>query len=157
VSEGAILLTLRDRDARMPAPAQPGSKPTDAVIGAAPRPLRRRRPRTIRRAAIRRGAAFALAYAGPGVRKLARELAVDLGKVERAPATRERVHREDVESAAKGRRWHPRPAPAAATGGRGSASTSCRAEDRLHEVGEVEAKPLSRIKKISGATFIATG
>ena len=42
-----------------------------------------------------------LAYAGPGVRKLARELGVDLGRV-KGSGNKGRILKEDVEAAAKG-------------------------------------------------------
>ena len=57
-------------------------------------------------------AAFALAYAGPAVRKLARELGVDLGKVKGSGA-HGRIVRADVEAFAKGGgAARPRPRPA---------------------------------------------
>ena len=46
-------------------------------------------------------AAFALAYASPAVRKLARELGVDLGSV-KGSGDKGRILKEDVEAAAKG-------------------------------------------------------
>src|ERR1700686_5123414 len=46
-------------------------------------------------------AAFGLAYAGPAVRKLARELGIDLGKVKGSGA-HGRIVRTDVEACAKG-------------------------------------------------------
>ncbi len=45
--------------------------------------------------------AFALAYAGPAVRKLARELGVDLGKV-KGTGEHGRIVRADVEAFSKG-------------------------------------------------------
>ena len=79
-------------------------------------------------------AAFALAYAGPAVRKLARELGVDLGKV-KGSGEHGRIVRDDVEAFAKGggaaaapaagkaarrrrRRRRRRPRPAAVAEGR---------------------------------------
>jgi pyruvate dehydrogenase E2 component (dihydrolipoamide acetyltransferase) len=92
---------------------------------------------------------FAIAYAGPGVRKMARDLGVDLGSV-KGSGNKGRIVKEDVEAAAKGG-----PSPA---GGRGSAPMG--AIDLLPwpkvdfaKFGPVEVKPLSRIKKISGANL----
>jgi hypothetical protein len=96
VSEGAVILTLLSGDAKvMPdtavtaadnAPA--GAKPAAGPCAAAPA------------ASVDEGS-FKLAYAGPGVRKLARELGVDLGKV-RGSGKNGRIVKEDVEGFAKG-------------------------------------------------------
>ena len=69
---------------------------------------------------------FALAYASPGVRKLARELGVDLGSV-KGSGNKGRIVKEDVEAAAKGGPSPPSPLPRAGAGvRRWAASTSCR-------------------------------
>jgi pyruvate dehydrogenase E2 component (dihydrolipoamide acetyltransferase) len=150
VSEGAVLLTLATGDARAPAP------PPAASAG---------RPHRSRRARARRGtatsaskaapaideAAFALAYAGPGVRKLARELSVDLGKV-KGSGDKGRIQKEDVESAARGGSAATTAAPAATGAGPGVDLLPWPQID-FTKFGEVEAKPLSRIKKISGANL----
>ena len=47
---------------------------------------------------------FAIAYASPGVRKLARELGVDLGSV-KGSGNKGRITKEDVEAAAKLANW----------------------------------------------------
>src|SRR5450631_1553875 len=72
VSEGNIIMALDTGDAGAAA-AAPGA--AAAVVAAAPAPAV-----TASAGAIGE-AAFALAYAGPAVRKLVRELAVDLGRV----------------------------------------------------------------------------
>src|SRR5438046_3449427 len=62
-------------------------------------------------------AAFALAYAGPGVRKHARELGVDLGKV-KGTGNKGRILKQDVEAFAQGAPPAAKaPAPAAGVGG----------------------------------------
>src|SRR5438552_1110725 len=58
-------------------------------------------------------AGFALAYAGPAVRKLARERGVDLGKV-KGSGDHGRILREDVEAFAKGGAPAAPPPPAKA-------------------------------------------
>jgi pyruvate dehydrogenase E2 component (dihydrolipoamide acetyltransferase) len=97
-------------------------------------------------------AGFALAYAGPGVRKAARELGVDLGKI-KGSGDKGRILREDVEAFAKG--GTPQPSP-----GRGGGTTGGAVLDVLPwpkvefaKFGAIEVKPLSRIKKISGANL----
>ena len=155
VSEGTILLTLATGDARMPTPGPAPSvstarPPTGSSAGGAaalatapPAPARSTAP-TID------DAAFALAYAGPGVRKLARELSVDLGKL-KGTGNKGRIVKEDVEGAARGRDA-PAAAPAAVAAGTGIDLLPWPKID-FTRYGEVEAKPLSRIKKISGANL----
>src|SRR5438552_110635 len=64
-------------------------------------------------------AAFALAYAGPGVRKHARALGVDLGKV-KGTGNEGRILKQDVEAFAQGAPTAAKvPAPAAAGAGVG--------------------------------------
>ncbi|MDQ5909041.1 MAG: hypothetical protein QG599_1135 [Pseudomonadota bacterium] len=97
-------------------------------------------------------AAFKLAYAGPGVRKLARELGVDLNQVQGSGA-KGRILKEDVESFAKGGAVAT-PAPAATTAGAGvGLDLLAWPKVDFSKFGPVESKPLSRIKKIAGANL----
>jgi pyruvate dehydrogenase E2 component (dihydrolipoamide acetyltransferase) len=100
---------------------------------------------------------FALAYAGPAVRKLARDLGVDLGKVNGTGA-HGRIVRTDVEAFAKGG------ATAAAALAGTTPSTSARSgvgdidllpwpKVDFTKYGQIERKELSRIKKISAANL----
>src|SRR4030095_9276511 len=94
--------------------------------------------------------AFALAYAGPGVRKLARETGVDLGKI-KGSGDKGRITKEDVEAAAKG---GPAKAAAPATAaGVGGIDLLPWPKVDFAKFGPIETKPLSRIKKISGANL----
>jgi pyruvate dehydrogenase E2 component (dihydrolipoamide acetyltransferase) len=94
--------------------------------------------------------AFSKAYASPSVRKFARELGADLGKV-RGTGVKERITQDDVKAYVKGLLTAPK-APAAA------------AVSSLPKVpvvdfalfGPVEVKPLSRIQKISGSRLQAS-
>src|SRR5215475_7288960 len=88
VSEGSLILVLATGEA--PA-VVPSSAPKSPVVAAAP----------VAKASTIDENAFALAYAGPAVRKLARELGVDLGKV-KGSGNHGRILREDVETSAKG-------------------------------------------------------
>ena len=94
-------------------------------------------------------AAFALAYAGPGVRKLARELGVDLSRVS-GSGERGRVVREDVEAAAK---TPPSVSAIAQSVGGSGLDVLCWPKVDFAKFGSIEAKPLSRMKKISGANL----
>src|SRR5438874_1623975 len=95
VSEGTVIMTL-EADVAAAAPAAAA-----AVAAAAPSP--QPSPAGAGEGAGRAvdEAGFALAYAGPAVRKLARERGVDLGKV-KGSGDHGRITREDVEAFAKG-------------------------------------------------------
>ena len=125
VSEGSVILSLATGSATAaPSAAAAVAAAVDAGASAAsPAPV----------AAAGTGAsvdeaAFALAYAGPAVRKLARELGVDLGKV-KGTGEHGRIVRGDVEAFAKG--GAPLACAARRQGGAGAAraaaaSTCCR-------------------------------
>ncbi len=147
VSEGTVILTLQSGDAKAmpetavkaadsaPASSQPATGPATAAAPAA---------------GVDEGA-FKLAYAGPGTRKRARELGVDLGKV-KGSGKNGRIVKEDVEAFAKG---GGAAAPAAAGGGTDGAGLGLLPWPQVDfaKFGPVESKPLSRIKKISAANL----
>jgi pyruvate dehydrogenase E2 component (dihydrolipoamide acetyltransferase) len=145
VSEGTVILTLSTgvaaprpaADAPAPAPAAP------ETASAAPAP-----------SATIDEAGFALAYASPSVRKIARELKVDLGKV-KGSGDKGRILKEDVEAFAKGAPAAAAAAPAAAGAGAGVGGISLLPWPSVDftKFGPVESKPLSRIKKISAANL----
>ncbi len=92
-------------------------------------------------------AAFSKAYASPSVRKFARELGADLGKVS-GSGPKSRITHEDVKAYVK----------ALLTAGTGAAAGSL---PRVPEVdfakfGAIEVQPLSRIQRISGARLQAS-
>jgi pyruvate dehydrogenase E2 component (dihydrolipoamide acetyltransferase) len=154
VSEGTVILTLVTDSAVAAAPPPPSGAPgegrtaaTQASAPAAPAP------------AAAGGAvdeaAFALAYAGPAVRKLARELNVDLGKV-KGTGDKGRILKQDVEAFSKGapaRAAAPAQAGAAAGGGVGGVDLLPWPKIDFTKFGPIESKPLARIKKISGANL----
>jgi pyruvate dehydrogenase E2 component (dihydrolipoamide acetyltransferase) len=94
-------------------------------------------------------AGFAKAHASPAVRRFARELGVDLSKVT-GTGPKSRVLHEDVQGYVK--QALARPAAAAAGPGLGFALPAMPAVD-FSKFGPIEANPLSRIKKISGANL----
>ncbi|HUJ25334.1 MAG TPA: dihydrolipoyllysine-residue acetyltransferase [Myxococcales bacterium] len=92
-------------------------------------------------------AAFVQAHAGPGVRALARELGVDLGRV-KGSGPKSRILREDVQAFVKSVLSGTAAAPvAAAAGGLGVAPWP---KVDFAKYGPVETKPLTRIQKIAG-------
>ena len=98
-------------------------------------------------------ASFSKAHASPSIRKFARELGVDLGRV-KATGPKNRVMLEDVQGFVKGVMSAP-PAVAAAGSGDSGAALGLLPWPKVDftKFGAVEAKPLSRIKKISGANL----
>jgi pyruvate dehydrogenase E2 component (dihydrolipoamide acetyltransferase) len=145
VSEGSVILSLAtgDTPAAVPAPAPAAAGvPVAAAPAAAPA------------AGGIDEAAFRLAYAGPAVRKLARELGIDLGKV-RGSGDHGRIVRADVEAFAKGGAAAPASAAkaGAAAAGVGGIELLPWPKVDFAKFGPVERKELSRIKKISAANL----
>jgi pyruvate dehydrogenase E2 component (dihydrolipoamide acetyltransferase) len=148
VSEGSVILTLLTDAAAaqaqsaaaaptMAAPAKPAA-PAAALPAAAPSPSE---------------TVSDIPYAGPSVRKLARERGVDLRQL-KGSGRRGRILPEDVANFAKA------PAAAAPTAAPSGASADGAALGLLPwpkidftKFGPVETKPLARIKKISGANL----
>jgi pyruvate dehydrogenase E2 component (dihydrolipoamide acetyltransferase) len=95
-------------------------------------------------------AAFSKAYASPSVRKFARELGADLGRI-KGTGVKGRITQEDVKAHVKGILGAIQ-VPAAAGG---SALPKVPVVD-FAQFGPVEVKPLSRIQKISGARLQAS-
>jgi pyruvate dehydrogenase E2 component (dihydrolipoamide acetyltransferase) len=89
---------------------------------------------------------FSGVFAGPAVRRLARELDVDLSSL-KGTGEHGRITKEDVKAALTGR--------GAGAGGGGAALPDVPAVD-FAKFGPVEVKPLSRIKRISGPRLHAS-
>ncbi len=94
---------------------------------------------------------FAKAHASPSVRRFARELGADLGRIA-GTGPKDRILKEDVQAFVKGILAQPpgaQPAAAAAPAGGGLAVAEMPEID-FAEFGPVETKPLSKIKRLSG-------
>ena len=157
VGEGAVLVKVESAAAAA-APSAPAAQaaPTPAAAAApapavaAPAPIA---------AAASAGAvlpAGSKAHASPSVRAYARELGADLGKVP-ASGPKSRITKEDVTRYVKGIVTGAVAAPGAAAGGgvTGGGTLDLLPWPKVDfaKFGPVEAKPLSRIKKISGANL----
>ena len=149
VSEGSVILSLATGDATAATPAAAPAAPAAAA------------PAPAQAAAAAGGAideaAFALAYAGPAVRKLARELGVDLGKL-KGTGDHGRIVRADVEAFAKGGGAAAAPAAgkasaAPAGGGVGGIDLLPWPKVDFAKFGPTERRELPRIKKISAANL----
>ena len=149
VSEGSVILSLATGDAPVaaaapsPQPSPAGGRGSEAAAAVLP----------AGNAEVEAG--FALAYAGPAVRKLARELGVDLGRI-KGTGDHGRIVRADVESFAKGGGTSAAPAAskaAPAGGGVGGIDLLPWPKVDFAKFGPTERKELSRIKKISAANL----
>ena len=149
VSEGAVVLTLSTGSGAAVVPGTPAPAATASAVSA---PAAKAAESAVSASAVDE-VAFGLAYAGPGVRKFARESGVDLGRV-KGTGDKGRILREDVASFAKGAPAAAKPAaPASAGGGVGGIDLLPWPKVDFTKFGAIESKPLSRIKKISGANL----
>jgi pyruvate dehydrogenase E2 component (dihydrolipoamide acetyltransferase) len=83
-------------------------------------------------------------HAGPGVRRLARELGIDLTALS-GSGPKGRITKDDVIAVVRG----PTVAPAAAPAAQGGGIPEIAAQD-FSKFGPVEIRPLSRIQRLSG-------
>lgn len=137
VSEGSVILMLE----------------ADAVVEeqAAPEPLKPEPPKPAAQPVAAAQsiktvdvpvASFAGTHASPSVRRFARDLGVDLGKIS-GSGPKNRILKEDVTAHVKG----------VMTSGGVSASVPAMPTVDFSKFGPVEEKPLSRIQKLSGANL----
>jgi pyruvate dehydrogenase E2 component (dihydrolipoamide acetyltransferase) len=163
VSEGVPILTVETNDGAAastpkvaaPAPAAAASRSAPAAP-AAPPPAAAAAPAPAAAPAASSPAltavdeaAFAHAHASPSVRRFARELGVELGKV-KGTGPKSRILKEDIQAFVKGALAQP--AGAAASGGAGLSVLPWPVVD-FAKFGAIEVKPRARIKKISGANL----
>ena len=160
VSEGVLILTLEAQDGvpqpasksatapapSAPAPAMPTPSATLQAQPAAPAVPAAAPAASATLVAVDE-AGFAHTHASPGVRRFARELGVDLAKV-KGSGPKGRVLKEDVQGYVKSTLARP---VQSATGS-GLNVLPLPAID-FAKFGPTEVKPLSRIKKISGANL----
>ena len=172
VSEGSVVLLLDSAEAagsnQAPAAQAPqaplaGNAPIAAPAKSAPAPATTQPPanRTEPATQSARPAstppalpaavderAFSAAHASPVVRRFARELGVDLGKVH-GTGPRGRILREDVQAFVK----QALSAPRAALGAGPGLNLLAWPQVDFAKFGPIETVPLSRIKKIAGANL----
>ena len=148
VSEGALVLML---EASGDAPAVSKAAPAPAVaapqpVKAPPAPAAKPAPVAAPVAASVDEAAFGKAHASPSVRRIARELGVDLSRV-KGSGPKDRVVKEDVQAYVKTELARPRGGEGG--GGLGFNLPPMQPVD-FSKFGPVTTQPLSRIKKLSG-------
>jgi pyruvate dehydrogenase E2 component (dihydrolipoamide acetyltransferase) len=157
VSEGVPILLLKGGDGAMtqppalieqqePRPNQPTSPVSQASAAAAGAATPAKTPAS---APMNGGAApaadFGQVHASPGVRRLARELSVDLGKLT-GTGEKGRITKDDMTAFLRG---PAAPAASAIAPGGGMGIPEIPPQD-FAKFGPIETKPLSRIKKLSG-------
>jgi pyruvate dehydrogenase E2 component (dihydrolipoamide acetyltransferase) len=147
----------RSGPAAAPAAAAPAPPPAPPVANAATTPAAAAVP-----AAAVPGArtdlapidepGFSRAHAGPSVRRFARELGVDLGRVA-GHGFKGRITHEDIKAFVKGALAGGAAVPVAAGGGPALPATPVI---DVAQFGAVESQPLSRIQRISGPRLHAS-
>jgi pyruvate dehydrogenase E2 component (dihydrolipoamide acetyltransferase) len=153
VSEGSLILLLEPTAAATPAPADsrpaPSAQPSpQPVQQSAPKPAASPRATAapVAAPAVSLGrideASFARAYASPGVRKFARELGVDLGRLA-GSGRKGRIIEDDVKAFVK--QVMTQGVPAA-----GGLQVAPMPAIDFAKWGEVESRPLTKINKLTG-------
>jgi pyruvate dehydrogenase E2 component (dihydrolipoamide acetyltransferase) len=161
VAEGVVILTLEPADAATkpappiaaaapapstspaPSPAAPPTPQPQAAVPAAPA-----NAAAAPAAASVDSEGFKGAHASPSVRKFARELGVDLARVT-GSGPNSRIQQEDVQNFVK----QAMTGAAAGGGGGGELSLLPWPKVDFAKFGAFETRPLSRIRKISGANL----
>jgi pyruvate dehydrogenase E2 component (dihydrolipoamide acetyltransferase) len=153
VSEGSPIVTLEAAAAAQIPPSPPlegaGGISAPALAPAAPvaAPPPAPAPAAAPAAKVDE-AGFAMAHASPSIRRFARELGVDLSRV-KGSGPKGRIVKEDVQGYVKAALAQPAAAAAAGSG----LKLLPWPEVDFSRFGPVETRPLSRIKKISGANL----
>jgi len=160
VSEGTLIVLLEGDSggaaAPAPAAAKHEEKPSDAPAAPSPAPAQ---PSALAQAPVipaGEGGAYRVSHASPSVRKFARELGVDVSRVS-GTGPKGRITQDDVTAFVKGVMTGQRSAPAAAAApaGAGGGELGLLPWPKIDftKFGPIDPKPLSRIKKISGANL----
>lgn len=165
VSQGSVVLLLESSAGSAPSPvpqppsaAAPAPQPTGANPVAAPAPAAEVAPtastgeRHLASLPPADEASFESAHASPAVRRFARELGVDLGRVQ-GSGPKARILKEDVQAHVKQAMSAPKSASAGAAGGGAALGLLPWPQVDFSKFGATENVALSRIKKLSGANL----
>ncbi|GAC1652416.1 MAG: dihydrolipoyllysine-residue acetyltransferase [Vulcanimicrobiaceae bacterium] len=141
VSQGTLIATITSGAALPPPSSRPQIEPGKVIATPAnsnPSPE------------VRLGSDNATVHASPSIRRFARELGVDLQRV-KGSGPNERVTREDVQHFVKGAlQSGGAPSGAAASGAGVALGIAPWPKIDFAQYGPIEAKPLTRIQKLSG-------
>ena len=161
ISQGSLILLFDPAESAPAAAPKPAAPSLAAVPPKAQPPQRAAVPEAPRPVAAAPGSEpvphasvsvpGASAHASPSVRKFARELGVDLGKV-KGTGPKGRITQSDVQEFVKGvMRGAATPAPAAPAAKSGyNLNLPAWPQVEFAKFGAVETRPLSRIRKLSG-------
>ncbi len=164
IAEGHLLITLEVDTATEAAPAEAPTKAVKPVKEEAPKvaipePTRPapEPPKQVQPAAKPAPVGAHIdtnrevkSHASPSIRKFARELGVDL-KLVQGSGKKNRILQNDVQNFVKGELAKPR-SDSMASGGNALSTLAMPVID-FTKFGDIETKPLSRIKKLSGANL----
>ena len=159
VSQGDLILMLSTSGADTAAKPQLPDTLSAITLGPrAPKPEGAPKPPPVSKppsADVAPAASFAKVHASPSIRRFARELGVDLTRLAKGSGPKGRILKEDVQAFVKGVMTGATPAPAPAGGVTGGGILDLLPWPSVDfaKFGPVEAKPLPRIKKISGANL----
>ncbi len=148
VSEGSVILLLEVSGST--ASAAPAAEPADAPAPApapTPAPVAAAAAQPAAVATVQPATSGGKGHASPAIRRFARELGVEIAQV-KGSGEKGRVTKEDVQNFVKQSLAQPR----GAAGGNGLSVLDMPVVD-FAKFGPIETKPLSRIKKISGANL----
>ncbi|CAM4447408.1 MAG: Dihydrolipoyllysine-residue acetyltransferase component of pyruvate dehydrogenase complex [Legionella sp.] len=141
VSEGELILIAKTMGAAEQAPKEE-ARPTAEAPAVASAPVSA--PVSAQSATTEySSASAALVSAGPAVRRLARELGVNLADV-KGSGRKGRIGKEDIQAYVKARLSQP------PTSGSGSFGITAAPIIDFTQFGEIETKPLNKIKKLTG-------
>ena len=147
VSQGSAIAVI-DAIAAVPEESKPEPAVAAPAVAAAPEDAAPAKPQSPQALPAIDEAGFSKAHASPSVRKLARELGVDLPQV-RGTGRKKRILHDDVKAFVKAILTGERAAPAA------PALPQVPVVD-FAKFGEIETEPLTRIQKISGPRLQAS-
>lgn len=166
VAQGVLILTMEadageaPAAAKQEAPKAEAAKPAEPPKVAVPEPTRPapEPPKVIQPVATPNPvgsspvvASGKTSHASPSVRKFARELGVNLALVQ-GSGPKNRILQSDVQAFVKGELAKPRTENMGASAGAALSALPMPVID-FSQFGEIETKPLSRIKKLSGANL----
>jgi pyruvate dehydrogenase E2 component (dihydrolipoamide acetyltransferase) len=137
----ALAKAVEAPKASIPAPSRPAPEPPKQVQPA-------HQPLPVGESVVINGGK--LSHASPSVRKFARELGVNLALI-KGSAAKSRITESDIQAFVKNELAKPRTENMGA--GLGSLATLAMPVIDFSQFGDIETKPLSRIKKISGANL----
>lgn len=146
VSEGSVILTVKSADeskseAKVPEQAAPTNTPVTKEASVPTAPVKKEQPVTAKEV-VASSIEGEETHAGPAVRRLARELGVDLSKIQ-GTGPKDRILKEDLQQHVKKVMQE------------GSGTTTGGALPKMPAIdfskfGEVEQVPLNKIKKLTG-------